>query len=187
MSRRSQAGPSTGPAKIITEKEHSAKLNIIIACDCEYNLREYSKRALSGAAQESLTDHVDLVNGLGVVPHTLRCSVLRAVGQLHTGAFGVEHLLVRSGEHQTRCGPWQRNGAQIPALGAENLNTGGLCRDIQAALRVDTHAVSTSVALQRGKCPLICSGAIGPDIIAHYRLAIRQIERLLVGAQYHSV
>jgi hypothetical protein len=52
------------------------------------------------AAHETLGDHVDLVNRLGVIPHSIRGSILFAVWTRHASALSIKGPLAGSGECQ---------------------------------------------------------------------------------------
>src|SRR5439155_3826174 len=127
------------------------------------------------------------VDGLGVIPHTSRSSILLAVRAGHAGALGVKHLLVGSGKRAARSRPWKRNGAKVLPLGTEYLNAGIAGGNIQTAGGVDAHTVSISAAFQGDKGPWIFGGTVRLDIESHDRLAIGRVDGLLIQAQHQAV
>lgn len=54
--------------------------------------------SLFGAAHEPLSDHIDPVDRLRVIPHAGSGSIFRAVRVCHPRALGVKDLLIRSGK-----------------------------------------------------------------------------------------
>jgi|SRR5207302_1071188 len=98
--------------------------------------------ALLGTAREALSDHINLVYCLSVIPHSLRGSKLFAVFSRHACALSVESFLVGTGKGDARGRPWERYHAQVLPFRTEYLNAGISRRDVKTTLRVDGHAVA---------------------------------------------
>src|SRR5207253_6547522 len=103
--------------------------------------------SLFRAPRESPSNHVDLVNRLGVIPHALGSSVLIAVRRCHARALRVKHLLVGSGKRDARRGPWQRNNSQVLSFHTEHFNTRITGGDVHTTFGVDAHPIATGGAL----------------------------------------
>src|SRR3989442_5716829 len=103
--------------------------------------------SLFRAPRESLSNHVDLVNRLRVIPHALGSSVLLAVRRRHARALRVKHLLAGSGKRHARRGPRHGNNAQVFSFHTEHLNTRITGGDVQTTFRVDSHPIATGGTL----------------------------------------